>query len=48
LPIGFRILVPINTSHQILPPWLLQNRILVMIICMLVMVRAFLYLISVI
>jgi hypothetical protein len=48
LPIGFRTLVPINTSHRILQPWLLQNRILVMIICMLVMVRAFPYLISVI
>jgi hypothetical protein len=46
--IGFRIPVPINMSHLILPPWLLQNRILVMIICMLVIVRAFLYLISVI
>ena len=48
LSIGFRTLVPINTLHLILRPWLLQNHILVMKICMLVMVRDFSYMISVI
>ena len=38
----------INTLHLTLQPWLLQNHISVMIICMLMMVRDFPYLISVI
>jgi hypothetical protein len=37
--------VQINTSHLTLRPWLLQNHTMVMIICMLVMVRDFPYLI---
>jgi hypothetical protein len=45
---GFRTSVQINTSHLTLQPWLLQNHTMVMIICMLVMVRDFPYLILVI
>jgi hypothetical protein len=45
---GFQTPVQINTSHLTLQPWLLHNHTMVMIICMLVMVRDFPYLISVI
>jgi len=48
LLIGFWKLAQINTLHLILQLWLLQNHISMMIICMLVMVRDFLYFISVI
>jgi len=48
MPMGFWTPIQINTSHLTLQLWLLQNHILVTIICMLVMVRDFPYLISVI
>jgi len=48
LLIGFWTPVQINTLHLTLQPWLLQNHISIMIICMLVMVMDFPYLISII